>query len=108
MESAPTQSAPALTVTHQSSILPAMGFLTRLFVPRGIRRVMRPVRAVKRAATPKAIKRARRAAHPLDNAAYALTRSLNTKRRPKAPAFRHGSCPIKHRTASAAMKCRNR
>jgi len=108
MESAPTQSAPALTVTHQSSILPAMGFLTRLFVPRGIRRVMHPVRAVKRAATPKAIKRARRAAHPLDNAAYALTRSLNTKRRSAAPAFRHGSCPIKHRTASAAMKCRNR
>lgn len=87
-----------------------MGFLSRLFVPRGIRRAMHPVRSVKRAVTPKAIKKARRAVHPLDNAAYAVTRSLNTKPRPKrkTPAYNHDSCPINHRTPAAAAKCRNR
>jgi hypothetical protein len=87
-----------------------VGFLSRLFVPRGIRRAMHPVRSVKRAVTPKAIKKARRAVHPLDNAAYAVTRSLNTKPRPrrKTPAYNHGSCSINHRTLAAAAKCRNR
>ena len=71
---------------------------------------MHPVRGVKRAVTPKAIKKARRAVHPLDNAAYAVTRSLNTKPRPKrkTPAYNHDSCPINHRTPAAAAKCRNR
>jgi hypothetical protein len=66
-----------------------VGFLSRLFVPRGIRRSMHPVRSVKRAVTPKPIKKAMRAVHPLDNAVYAVTRSLNTKptsRRRKARA----------------------
>lgn len=58
-----------------------MGFLSRMFVPRGIRRALHPGRAVKRAVTPKVIKKARRALHPIDNAVYSVTRSLNTKRR---------------------------
>jgi hypothetical protein len=46
---------------------------------------------------------------PLDNAAYTLTRSLNTKpaRRRRAAAYKHGTCPVNHRTAAAAAKCRN-
>jgi hypothetical protein len=50
---------------------------------------MHPVRSVKRAVTPKPIKKAMRAVHPLDNAVYVVTRSLNTKptsRRRKARA----------------------
>lgn len=71
---------------------------------------MHPVRGVKRAVTPKAIKKARRVVHPLDNAAYAATRSLNMKPRPKRKtlAYNHGSYPINHRTPAAAAKCRNR
>ena len=33
-----------------------MGFLSRLFIPRSVRRAMHPGRAVKRAVTPKAVK----------------------------------------------------
>jgi hypothetical protein len=87
-----------------------MGFLSRLFIPRGVRRAMHPVRTVKRAATPKSIKRARRALHPIDNAVYSFERSLNTKRRKPATrlVYRHGNCPVKHRTPEAAARCRNR
>ncbi len=84
-----------------------MGFLSRLFIPRGVRRVMHPGRAVKRAVTPKAVKRARRAMHPVSNAVYGVERSLNTKPRPKskAPVYRHGTCPVNHRTPEAAAQC---
>jgi hypothetical protein len=41
---------------------------------------MHPARSLKRAMVPKPIKRARRALHPIDNAGYALERSLTTKR----------------------------
>lgn len=87
-----------------------MGFLSRMFVPRGIRRALHPARAVKRAVTPKVIKKATRALHPIDNAAYSVTRALNTKprRRSKTPVYNHGSCPVNHRSADAAAKCRNR
>jgi len=86
-----------------------MGFLSRKLVPRSVRRAMHPARTVKRAVTPKTIKRAGRALHPLDNAAYGITRSLNTKSRRKGSSkvYRHGSCPVKHRTPEAAAKCRN-
>ena len=96
-----------------------MGFFTRMLVPRKVRRAVHPVRAVKRAATPKPIKRAQRALHPIDNAVYSLERALTTKPRNhrrctgtsgtrKAPAFNHGSCRVNHRAAAAAAKCRNR
>ena len=87
-----------------------MGFLSRLFVPRGVRRAMHPGRAVKRAVTPKPIKQVRRAMHPVDNMVYGIERSLNTKprrsKRGKAPAYRHGACTINHRTPEAAARCR--
>ena len=93
-----------------------MGFLSRLFVPRSVRRAVHPVRTVKRAATPKAVKRATWAMHPLDNAIYGVERSVATslrsgrkrKRNARAPVYRHGTCPVAHRTPEAAAKCRNR
>lgn len=97
-----------------------MGFLSRLLVPRGVRRAVHPVRTVKRAATPRVVKRATRAMHPLDNAVYSVERPAVTslrsgrKRRAKARSpgraqvYRHGSCPVAHRTPEAAAKCRNR
>jgi hypothetical protein len=88
-----------------------MGFFSRLLVPRSVRRAMHPGRAVKRAVTPKAVKRASRALHPIDNAVYSMERSAATAIRSggkrKAPVFRHGNCPVHHRSAEAAAKCRN-
>jgi hypothetical protein len=85
-----------------------MGFLSRVLVPRSVRRAAHPVRTVKRKATPNSVKRIRRAAHPVSNATYSATRSLNTKprRRPRSRVYRHGTCPVKHRTPEAAAKCR--
>lgn len=86
-----------------------MGFLSRMFIPPGVRRAMHPVRTVKRAVTPKPIKRMQRAMHPVDNLAYGLERSLNTKpRRRKAPGlvYRHGTCTVRHRSPQAAARCR--
>ncbi|HUZ54123.1 MAG TPA: hypothetical protein VMU94_16560 [Streptosporangiaceae bacterium] len=90
-----------------------MGCLTRLLVPRGVRRAVHPGRAVKRAITPKAIKKARRAMHPIDNLQYSVERSIATslrsgrKRKGRAPVYRHGNCPVNHRTPEAAARCRN-
>ena len=95
-----------------------MGFLSRLLVPRSVRRAAHPVHTVKRAATPKIVKKTRRAMHPLDNAVYGVERSAATslrsgrkrrgRRKGRAPVYRHGSCPVAHRTPEAAAKCRNR
>jgi hypothetical protein len=90
-----------------------MGFLSRLLIPRSVRRAVHPGRAVKRAITPKAIKRARRAMHPIDNLQYSAERSIATllrsgrKRKGRAPVCRHGSCPVNHRTPGAAARSRN-
>ena len=69
---------------------------------------MHPVRTAKSAVTPKSVKRVRRTMHPIDNAVYGIERSLNTKRRQtsRAPAYRHGTCTVNHRTPEAAAKCR--
>lgn len=85
-----------------------VGFLTRLFIPRGVRRAMHPGRAVKRAVTPKSVKRARRAMHPVSNAVYGVERSLNTKprRNSSSPVYHHGTCTVNHRSPEAAAKCR--
>jgi hypothetical protein len=84
-----------------------MGFFTRMLVPRGVRRAAHPVRSVKRAVTPKVVKRARRALSPVDNAAYSVERKLNTKprRRTRATTYTHPNCTVKHRTYEAAEKC---
>lgn len=88
-----------------------MGFFSRLLVPRSVRRAIHPGRAVKRAVTPKAVKRATRTLHPIDNAVYSMQRSAATGIRSggkrKAPVFRHGNCPVRHRSSGAAAKCRN-
>lgn len=85
-----------------------MGLLSRMFVPRGVRRAMHPARTVKRAVTPRSVKRARRALHPVSNATYGVTRSLNTKkrRRSRSPVFHHGTCTVNHRSAETAARCR--
>ncbi|MGH3407312.1 MAG: hypothetical protein ACRDRJ_33145 [Streptosporangiaceae bacterium] len=97
-----------------------MGFFSRLLVPRSVRRAAHPVRTVRRAATPKVVKKASRAMHPLDNAVYGVERSVATslrsgrkrksgaRRNGRAPVYRHGNCPVAHRTHEAAAKCRNR
>lgn len=65
-----------------------MGSVSRMLVPRGVRRAAHPVRTAKRAVTPKTVKQMQRAVHPLDNAAYDVQRSLNTKpRKPGAARF---------------------
>ncbi len=83
-----------------------MGFLTRLLIPRSVRRGAHPTRVVKSACTPKSIKSARRALHPGSAATYAVTRSLNTTRPSRAPHYRHGTCTVRHRTPEAAARCK--
>jgi hypothetical protein len=96
-----------------------VGFFSRLLVPRSVRRAAHPVRTVRRAATPKVVKKVSRAMHPLDNAVYGAERSVATslrsgrtrksaRRKGRAPVYRHGNCPVAHRTPEAAAKCRNR
>jgi hypothetical protein len=57
------------------------------------------VRTAKRAATPKTIKKARRALSPIDNAMYDVERKLNTKspkqkRQATRPSRKHGGAYI--------------
>jgi hypothetical protein len=47
-----------------------MGFFSRMLVPRSVRRAMHPVRTAKSAATPRVVKRARRAMNPVDSILY--------------------------------------
>lgn len=84
-----------------------MGFLSRLLVPRGVRRAMHPVRTVRRAVTPRTVKRARRALNPVSNSIYTVERAVNTKGQSTKRVYRHGSCPVRHRTPEAAARCRN-
>ena len=85
-----------------------MGMLSRMLVPRSVRRAVNPVRTVKSAMTPGPVKQLRRALNPIDNAIYGLERALNTKprRRSPAPTYRHGACEVRHRTPEAAQTCR--
>jgi hypothetical protein len=94
--------------TRRRSTLARVGFWSRLLVPRSVRRAVHPGRAVKRAVTPKAVKRASRAMHPMSNAAYGVERSLNTKKHSKSqsPVYHHGTCTMNHRSPEAAAKCR--
>lgn len=92
-----------------------MGLITRLLVPRSVRRAAHPLRTVKSKATPKSVKRLRRVAHPIDSAVYATERSLTTsfrsgrrrRRGARRPVFTHPGCPIQHRTAETAKRCRH-
>lgn len=102
-----------------------MGFLSRLFIPRGVRRAMHPVRSAKRvvrkAVVPKSMRRASYAASQIANPLgalkyHAVERPLTTALRSgstnrstaPAPVYRHGKCAVKHRSPEAARRCRNR
>jgi len=89
-----------------------MGFFTRLFVPRTVRRAVHPVRTVKRAVTPKPVKNLQRSLHPVSNFEYSVERSIATSLRSggkrKATVYTHGNCTGRHRTPAAAARCRNR
>lgn len=89
-----------------------MGFLSRLLVPRGVRRAAHPVRTVKSAVTPRPIKQIRRALSPVDATKYGIERRVATSirggKRVKRKGYMHGSCQVAHRTPEAAANCRNR
>jgi hypothetical protein len=89
-----------------------VGFFTRLLIPRSVRRAAHPGRAVKRAVTPKAVRKARRALHPIDNAKYSVERSIATslrsgRKKRAAQVYRHGNCLVQHRSPEAAARCQN-
>jgi len=100
-----------------------MGFLTRTFVPRSVRRAASPVRstksAVRRAVVPKPVRKVTygvsQARSPLSAAAYhgierplkSATSSSKKRSGTRAPVFMHGSCAVRHRTPEAAERCRN-
>lgn len=88
-----------------------MGFFTRRLIPRKVRRLAHPVRAVKRAVTPKPVKKALRAVstvrNPVRSAGYAVERAVFSKPKPAPkPTYRHGYCPTAHRSYDAMRKCR--
>ncbi|HEV2377989.1 MAG TPA: hypothetical protein VGS19_38235, partial [Streptosporangiaceae bacterium] len=91
----------------------AVGFFSRLLVPRKVRRALHPGRAVRRVMTPKVVKKGRRALHPVDNVVYTVERTITTtlrsgkKQRKTTKVWQHGTCPVKHRSAQAAARCRN-
>jgi hypothetical protein len=60
-------------------------------------------------ATPKVVKQARRALHPVDNIVYGAERQVITslrsgskRQRNRAPVYRHGNCAVAHRSPEAA------
>lgn len=55
-----------------------LGFLSRLLIPRSVRRATHPVRTARRAVTPRPVKKVQRAMHPLDSAVYSVERSIST------------------------------
>lgn len=102
-----------------------MGFLSRLFVPRKVRRALHPVRSAKRvvrkAVVPKTVRRATYAASQLANPVSAvkyhgIERPLTTalrggsRKQSTVPGlvYRHGNCAVKHRSPEAADRCRSR
>jgi len=79
-----------------------VGFLSSLLVPRQVRHAAHPMRA----ATPKLVKQATRAMHPIDNAVYGVQRSVAmslrsggkrraaSRRKGRAPVYRQAGCPV--------------
>jgi len=88
-----------------------MGLISRILIPRRVRRVAHPVRSVKRAATPRSIKKLQHGLHPVRNAAYGVERSLNTKTpkgRRQSQVWHHPGCNINHRSKETADRCKVR
>jgi hypothetical protein len=89
-----------------------MGFLSRVFGPRGHRRA-RPAasRAVERIGTTKHIKRVGRRRRHLRKALQRVTRSLTRNSRSVdgkklVTVYHHGTCTVNHRSRKAASECR--
>ena len=88
-----------------------MGFFSRLPVPRGMRRATHPEPAAAQAVAPEAVEVAQPAAqaasngHPVQHSPVA---TMQAEANGNAGVFRHGDCPVNHRSAEAAAKCRNR
>ena len=87
-----------------------MGFFSRLPVPRGLRRAAHPEPTAAPAATPEAIDAAHHAPHAADNGhavQHSAAATIQAEANGNAGVFRHGDCPVSHRSAEAAAKCRN-
>lgn len=84
-----------------------MGFFSRLPIPRGRRRATHPEPAVAPAAAEVAQPAAQAASngHPVQRSAAG---TIQAEANGNAGVFRHGDCPVNHRSAEAAAKCRNR
>jgi hypothetical protein len=88
-----------------------MGFFSRLPVPRGMRRAMHPGQAATPAAAPEAVEVAHHAPRAADNGhsvRHPMATTAQAEANGKAGVWRHGDCPVNHRSAEAAAKCRNR
>ena len=84
-----------------------MGFFSRLPVPRGMRRAVQPGPAAAPAATPEAVEVAHHVPRAADNG-HPVATTAQAAANGKAGVWRHGDCPVNHRSAEAAAKCRNR
>ena len=99
-----------------------MGFLTRLLIPRPVRRALHPVRTTKgvarRAVVPKPIRQITYGASQLKNPvraagyhgierplATALRSGASKRRRTPAPVYMHGGCPVRHRSIETMQRC---
>jgi len=57
--------------------------------------------------------RAQQKLRPIDNLKYSIERSIATslrsglKKKGISRVYRHGNCPVNHRTPEAAARCRN-
>jgi hypothetical protein len=88
-----------------------MGFFSRLPVPRGMRRAMHPGQAATPAVAPGAVEVAHHAPRAADNGhsvRHPVATTAQAEANGKAGVWRHGDCPVNHRSAEAAAKCRNR
>jgi len=88
-----------------------MGFFSRLPVPRGRRRAAQPAQAAAEAAAPAAVEEAHHAPRAAANGhavQHAAAATIQAEANGNGGAFRHGDCPVNHRSAEAAAKCRNR
>ena len=88
-----------------------MGFFSRLPVPRGMRRATHPEPPAAPAMAPEAVEVAHHAPHPASNghsARQPTAANIQPGANGKDGVWRHGDCPVNHRSPEAAAKCRNR
>jgi hypothetical protein len=76
-----------------------------------MRRAAHPEALGTPAVTPEAIEVARQAPHAADNGhpvQQSAAATIQAEANGKDGVWRHGDCPVNHRSAEAAAKCRNR